>query len=128
MQLPFHKNQTFLALMSDSNGFGTGGVSSVITVGESVSNASCNTTDPGMLFDTTLLMKLITTQAWTSILNSTMRFNNAGKYIHNEYPLHLPNASQALRVLQLHWRRTTRYHHGKFHPRLPVNDAFNYRS
>ena len=45
MDLP--KKQEMVAVMSDSTGFGSGGVSPVITVGAPVGQTSCNTTDPG---------------------------------------------------------------------------------
>lgn len=47
-QVPFAANKTFLAIMSDANGYGTGGVSNLLTVGAPVSNTNCNTTDPGV--------------------------------------------------------------------------------
>ena len=46
-QIPFPKDHKFLAIMSDANGFGSGGASSALTVGAPVSNTNCNTTDPG---------------------------------------------------------------------------------
>lgn len=47
-QVPFDKDQKFLAIMSDASGFASGGISSLLEVGASVSNTNCNTTDPGV--------------------------------------------------------------------------------
>jgi len=44
VQLKFPVNQTLLAIMSDASGFGSGGVSEVLTVGQSISESQCNTT------------------------------------------------------------------------------------
>lgn len=49
-QIPFLKGHSFIAIMSDATGFGSGGVTDVLTVGSSVSNTNCNTTDPGVDF------------------------------------------------------------------------------
>ncbi|KAI0082277.1 hypothetical protein K474DRAFT_852977 [Panus rudis PR-1116 ss-1] len=49
-QLPFPKDQKFLATMSDASGFASGGTSDVLEVGASISNSNCNTTDPGVDF------------------------------------------------------------------------------
>ena len=46
-QLAFPKGQQFVATMSDAGGFGTGGTSDILKVGDSTGNQSCNTTDPG---------------------------------------------------------------------------------
>ncbi|RPD55835.1 hypothetical protein L226DRAFT_518465 [Lentinus tigrinus ALCF2SS1-7] len=48
MNLP--KKQEIVAVMSDSTGFGSGGVTRVITVGAQVGKTSCNITDPGVDF------------------------------------------------------------------------------
>ncbi|KAI9065827.1 hypothetical protein FKP32DRAFT_1567095 [Trametes sanguinea] len=48
--LPFAAAKQFLAIMSDSTGFATGGVSKLITVGKPSGQNSCNTTDPGVDF------------------------------------------------------------------------------
>ncbi|KAI0639504.1 hypothetical protein C8Q77DRAFT_1152481 [Trametes polyzona] len=48
--LPFPAKSQFLAIMSDSTGFASGGVSRSIAVGASISKRSCNTTDPGVDF------------------------------------------------------------------------------
>ena len=39
--------QNFMASMADASGFGSGGASDILQVGSSISNANCNTTDPG---------------------------------------------------------------------------------
>lgn len=44
MQLSLEAQQRFLLTMSDATGFATGGTSEVLTVGSSVSGASCDTT------------------------------------------------------------------------------------
>ena len=46
-QLQFPKDQKFLVSMADATGWGSGGTSVELIVGPSVSNAKCNTTDPG---------------------------------------------------------------------------------
>ncbi|EED82753.1 predicted protein [Postia placenta Mad-698-R] len=43
VQLPFPENQTVIAVMSDANGFATGGVSDVITTGPSISHSHIST-------------------------------------------------------------------------------------
>ncbi|OSD03170.1 hypothetical protein PYCCODRAFT_1467041 [Trametes coccinea BRFM310] len=48
--LPFPAAKQFMAIMSDSTGFATGGVSKLITVGKPSGQNSCNTTDPGVDF------------------------------------------------------------------------------
>ncbi|PIL31854.1 hypothetical protein GSI_06558 [Ganoderma sinense ZZ0214-1] len=48
--LPIPKGNQFMAVMSDSSGFASGGVSKVITVGAAASGNTCNTTDPGVDF------------------------------------------------------------------------------
>ncbi|EJF66791.1 hypothetical protein BD309DRAFT_873081 [Dichomitus squalens] len=48
--LLFPKGNQIMAIMSDSTGFASGGVSPVITVGASLSGNKCNTTDPGTDF------------------------------------------------------------------------------
>ncbi|KAJ2970410.1 hypothetical protein NUW54_g12733 [Trametes sanguinea] len=48
--LPFAAAKQFMAIMSDSTGFATGGVSKLITVGKPSGQNSCNTTDPGVDF------------------------------------------------------------------------------
>ncbi|KAL5535476.1 hypothetical protein ACEPAF_3570 [Sanghuangporus sanghuang] len=52
-QLTLPPGREFLFTMSDSTGFESGGTSGVLTVGSSVSGASCNTTEPSpdFLFD-----------------------------------------------------------------------------
>lgn len=49
-QLAMPKGSKFLLTMSDGTGFGSGGTSQILTVGPSVTGASCNTTDPGTEF------------------------------------------------------------------------------
>ncbi|EIN14150.1 hypothetical protein PUNSTDRAFT_140507 [Punctularia strigosozonata HHB-11173 SS5] len=49
-QLNFAAKEQLLLAMSDSQGFGTGGTTDVLTVGSSVGGSSCNTTDPGVDF------------------------------------------------------------------------------
>ena len=48
-QLPIEEGKRFLVVMSDTTGFGTGGVSQLLTVGQST-GGNCNTTDPGPEF------------------------------------------------------------------------------
>ncbi|OJT04749.1 hypothetical protein TRAPUB_4543, partial [Trametes pubescens] len=50
LKLPFPAKKQFLAIMSDSTGFGSGGVSPAITTGNSESKDACNLTDPGVDF------------------------------------------------------------------------------
>jgi hypothetical protein len=45
-QLTFDAGIQFLLTMSDGSGFGTGGISALLTTGSSQSNTSCNTTQP----------------------------------------------------------------------------------
>jgi hypothetical protein len=47
-QLPFPENKQFLISMSDAQGFGSGGVSALLTVGPSQGEI-CNTTSPSRL-------------------------------------------------------------------------------
>ncbi|KAI8990532.1 hypothetical protein BD414DRAFT_413419 [Trametes punicea] len=47
--LPFPAAKQFVAIMSDSTGFASGGVSKLITVGKPSGQNTCNTTDPGNL-------------------------------------------------------------------------------
>ncbi|KDQ63462.1 hypothetical protein JAAARDRAFT_189038 [Jaapia argillacea MUCL 33604] len=47
--LPFAKGQQFMITMSDATGFGSGGVTKVLTAGPS-QGANCATTDPGVAF------------------------------------------------------------------------------
>ncbi|KAJ3552074.1 hypothetical protein NM688_g4348 [Phlebia brevispora] len=49
-QMPFPSGKKFLVSMSDSSGWGSGGISNVQVVGPSISNTNCNTTDPGVDF------------------------------------------------------------------------------
>ncbi|KIM75422.1 hypothetical protein PILCRDRAFT_13669 [Piloderma croceum F 1598] len=49
-QLTMPQGGKFLLTMSDATGFGSGGTSQILTVGSSVTGASCNTTDPGTAF------------------------------------------------------------------------------
>ncbi|KAH7913021.1 hypothetical protein BJ138DRAFT_1003301 [Hygrophoropsis aurantiaca] len=49
-QLPFPSKTKFLLTMSDATGFGTGGTSDVLTVGDSVGNVNCNTTAVSVAF------------------------------------------------------------------------------
>ncbi|KAH7929312.1 hypothetical protein BV22DRAFT_1057011 [Leucogyrophana mollusca] len=49
-QLPFANKTRFLLTMSDATGFGTGGTSNVLTVGDPVGNNNCNTTNPAVAF------------------------------------------------------------------------------
>ncbi|KAH7918062.1 hypothetical protein BV22DRAFT_1134887 [Leucogyrophana mollusca] len=48
--LPLAANKRFVVVMSDATGFGSGGVSDIITVGGSVENIGCNTTSQGPNF------------------------------------------------------------------------------
>ncbi|KAI0778286.1 hypothetical protein BD413DRAFT_104394 [Trametes elegans] len=48
--LPYAKDQQVLAIMSDSTGFASGGVSDVLIVGKSSGKKSCNTTIPTVDF------------------------------------------------------------------------------
>ncbi|TFK56983.1 hypothetical protein OE88DRAFT_1650518 [Heliocybe sulcata] len=50
-QVPFTSNHKLVIAMSDATGFGSGGVSDLVNVGQSVGNVNCNTTDPGVDFD-----------------------------------------------------------------------------
>lgn len=58
VQLPFPENQTVIAIMSDANGFATGGVSDVITTGPSISHSQCNVTAQAVdfFFDTDMAL------------------------------------------------------------------------
>ena len=47
-QMPFAQGKKYVMSMSDASGFGTGGTTDVLTVGNQVGSSSCNTTDPGM--------------------------------------------------------------------------------
>jgi hypothetical protein len=44
------KADQFLLTMSDAQGFGTGGVSGLLTAEQSATGATCNLTDPGVAF------------------------------------------------------------------------------
>ena len=46
-QLTLPPGRRFILTMSDSTGFESGGTSDVLTVGSSISDASCDTTEPG---------------------------------------------------------------------------------
>ncbi|OBZ79417.1 hypothetical protein A0H81_01012 [Grifola frondosa] len=48
--LQFAKGDQLLVIMSDATGFATGGVSNVLTVGDSVGKQTCNTTKPAVDF------------------------------------------------------------------------------
>ncbi|KAI1788768.1 hypothetical protein LXA43DRAFT_624716 [Ganoderma leucocontextum] len=48
--LPILQGKEFMAVMSDSSGFASGGSSKVITVGAAAKGNTCNTTDPGVDF------------------------------------------------------------------------------
>lgn len=52
--IPFIKGTQFLLTMSDATGFGTGGTSELLTVGEPVGSASCNTSNPALSFEFSL--------------------------------------------------------------------------
>ncbi|KAH7929313.1 hypothetical protein BV22DRAFT_130605 [Leucogyrophana mollusca] len=49
-QLPLVSNDTFLLTMSDATGFASGGTTSLLTVGKSIGNNTCNTTSPAVAF------------------------------------------------------------------------------
>ncbi|OAX35607.1 hypothetical protein K503DRAFT_828531 [Rhizopogon vinicolor AM-OR11-026] len=49
-QFPFTTGTQFLLTMSDNTGFGTGGTSTVLTVGSPVANNNCNITSPSLDF------------------------------------------------------------------------------
>ncbi|KAH0838253.1 hypothetical protein J3R83DRAFT_6509 [Lanmaoa asiatica] len=48
--IPFIEGTRLLLTMSDASGFGTGGTSDILTVGAPVGSASCNTSNPSLLF------------------------------------------------------------------------------
>ncbi|OJA13785.1 hypothetical protein AZE42_13020 [Rhizopogon vesiculosus] len=50
-QFPFTTGTQFLLTMSDNTGFGSGGTSTILTVGSPVANNNCNTTSPSQDFD-----------------------------------------------------------------------------
>ncbi|KAH8120266.1 hypothetical protein DFH11DRAFT_1559227 [Phellopilus nigrolimitatus] len=50
MQLALETGKQFLLTMSDATGFGSGGTSSLLAVGSSISGANCNTTAPSPEF------------------------------------------------------------------------------
>lgn len=52
--IPFINGTEFLLTMSDATGFGTGGTSELLTVGEPVGSASCNTTNPTLVYSFSL--------------------------------------------------------------------------
>lgn len=73
-----------MATMSDASGFGTGGTTEVLKVGDSIGNANCNTTDPGTCsFDTPsseISSKIIvSTKVLIFSSNSMMHYSNAGE-------------------------------------------------
>ncbi|KAG8902747.1 hypothetical protein FRB99_004172 [Tulasnella sp. 403] len=49
--LPLPSQKQFLLTMSDASGFGTGGLSDLLTVGDPVNNASCDLTEPSLAFN-----------------------------------------------------------------------------
>lgn len=52
--IPFLGGTQFLLAMSDASGFGTGGISNLLTVGAPVGSASCNTSNPSLPFSFSL--------------------------------------------------------------------------
>ncbi|KAG6381116.1 hypothetical protein JVT61DRAFT_5514 [Boletus reticuloceps] len=52
--IPFTRGKQFFLTMSDATGFGTGGISELLTVGEPVNGASCNTTNPTLAYSFSL--------------------------------------------------------------------------
>jgi hypothetical protein len=52
-QIPLKSGTPFMLIMSDATGFGSGGTTSVLTVGAPVANNNCNTTvvSPDFTFD-----------------------------------------------------------------------------
>ncbi|KAF8445873.1 hypothetical protein L210DRAFT_3610469 [Boletus edulis BED1] len=52
--IPFTSGKQFFVTMSDATGFGTGGISELLTVGEPVNGASCNTTNPTLAYSFSL--------------------------------------------------------------------------
>ncbi|KAF8140320.1 hypothetical protein EV363DRAFT_341458 [Boletus edulis] len=52
--IPFTSGKQFFLTMSDATGFGTGGISELLTVGEPVNGASCNTTNPTLAYSFSL--------------------------------------------------------------------------
>lgn len=95
--IPFTNGTKFLLTMSDATGFGTGGTSELLTVGTPVGSASCNTSNPALLYSFSLPSSLQQC-GYAEDLNPT--------YLRNS-PKH-----QLLHLQRLRRGHLTRYNHG----------------